>query len=240
MFSAYFEKVATTRLRISSLYMHRVQPRLYAWAIGVAAVAAAAGGHAAVDLLGSLRVFAGTYGRYQHALTLLAAITVGAIILGFFAFSAIGAVIEGLRSETFASRLRLVQAMRRPSPATVALVYGLQLPLLLTIETIEQIQRFGHPIGLSASLGGPPLISLSIHALCALAVTVAVFRGIRAIVDVATAIARVVVPLVRRLVAAHDAPIRPVAARPLADRSTRRTPLALHIANRPPPRPAFS
>ncbi|HEY7994482.1 MAG TPA: hypothetical protein VID24_09735 [Candidatus Eremiobacteraceae bacterium] len=206
----------------------------------VAAVAAAAGGHAAVDLLGSVRVFSGTYARYQHPFTVFAAIAVAAIILGFFAFSAVGAVIENLRHETRAKRLQLLQAMRRPSPATVALVYGLQIPLLLALEALEQIQQFGHPIGVGASLGGPPLVSLSIHALCALAVTIAVFRGIRTIVDVSTAIARVMVPLVRRIVITTGTTSLPARTSRVAQRSARPGPLALHIANRPPPQLAFS
>lgn len=220
--------------------MRGVQPRLYAWAIGVAAVAAAAGGHAAVDLLGSTRVFAGTYGRYQHSFTVFAAITVVAIVLGFLALSAIGAVIESLRHETPARRLELLQSMRRPSPATVALVYGLQIPLLLSLETLEQLQRFGHPLGIGASLGGPPLVTLAIHALFALVLTIAVFRGIRTIVDVSTAIARVVVPLVRRLIVTAGTTSLPTWTTRVAQRSTRPAPLALRIANRPPPRLAFS
>jgi len=233
-------QVAIARLRILSFDMRRAQPRLYAWTIGIAAVAAAAGGHAAVDLVGSLRLFAGTYALYQHTFTVYAAIAVAAIVLGFFAFSAVGAVIESLRHETPARRLELLQAMRRPSPATIALVYGLQIPLLLSLEALEQIQRFGHPIGVGASLGGPPLISLSIHALFALGVTIAVFRGIRTIVDVSTAIARVIVPLVRRLVVTTDTACPPAWTNRVAERSARPTPLALHIANRPPPRLAFS
>ncbi|HET9341451.1 MAG TPA: hypothetical protein VFO25_00880 [Candidatus Eremiobacteraceae bacterium] len=217
-----------------------MQPRLYAWAIGVAAVAGAAGGHAAVDVLGSLRVFAGTYARYQHSFTVFAAIAVAAIVLGFLALSAIGTVIESLRHETPARRLELLRAMRRPSPATAALVYGLQIPLLLSLEALEQVQRFGHPIGLGVSLGGPPLVTLSIHALCALAVTIAVFRGIRTIVDVSTAIARVIIPIVRRLIVTTGTTSLPAWATRVARRSIRPTPLALHIANRPPPRLAFN
>jgi len=217
-----------------------VQPRLYVWAIGIAAVAAAAGGHAAVDLLGSLRLFAGTYARYQHGYTVFAAIAVGAIVLGFFALSALGAVIDGLSHETHAKRLVLLETIRRPGPATIALVYGLQIPLLLSMEALEQIQRFGHPIGAVASLGGPPLISLAIHALFALVVTIAVFRSIRAIVDISTAIARFAAPLVRRLVVTTETACHPAWATRVAERSTRPAPLALRIANRPPPRLAFS
>lgn len=220
--------------------MRGVHPRLYAWAIGVAAVAAATGGHAAVDLLGSMRVFAGTYARYQHSFTVFAAIAVAAIALGFLALSAVGAVIEGLRHEAPARRLELLQAMRRPSPATIAIVYGLQIPLLLSIEALEQVQRFSHPIGIGASLGGPALVTLSIHALCALVVTIAVFRGLRTIVDVSTAIARVIVPLVRRLTVTTGTTSFPAWTTRFAQRSARPTPLALHIANRPPPQLAFS
>ena len=220
--------------------MRREQPRLYAWAIGIAAVAGAAGGHAAVDLLGSLRLFAATYARYQHGYTVFAAIAVCAIVLGFFALSALGAVLDGLRSEPRAKRLALVAAIRRPSPATIALVYGLQIPLLLTLEALEQIQRFGHPIGVGASLGGPPLVSLAIHALFALGVTVAVFRGIRTIVDVSTAIARIVLPIVRRLAVTPDAQHTLIRSRHADARMLRPAPLALRIANRPPPRLAFS
>ena len=220
--------------------MRRVQPRLYVWAIGIAAVAAAAGGHAAVDLLGSLRLFAGTYARYQHGYTVFAAIAVGAMMLGFFALSALSAVLRALRDEAPDKRLELLESIRRPSPATIVLVYGLQIPMLLSIEALEQIQRFGHPIGIGASLGGPPLVSLAIHALFALAVTVAVFRGIRAIVDVSTAVARIVLPLIRRLSIAPDAPCRIIRSQRAGERSMRPPPLALRIANRPPPHLAFS
>lgn len=220
--------------------MRRVHPRLYALAIGIAAVSAAAGGHASVDLLGSLRVFGSAYGRYQHGYTVFAAIIVGAIVLGFFAFSTIGTIVERLRGEPHARRLELLQSIRRPSPAAIALVYGLQIPLLLSLETVEQIQRFGQPLGIGASLGGPPLVALAIHALFALALTLAVFRGIRAIVDISTAIARVIVPLVRRVAVANDAPNPAYRSHRAAESFVRPQPLALHIANRPPPHLAFS
>lgn len=221
--------------------MRRIEPRLYAWAIGIAAIAAAVGGHAAVDLLASLRLFAGTHAAYQHTATVFAATLVGAILLGFAAFAAIGAVIDQLGRAGRADRIAFLGAMRRPSAATVAIVYGLQIPLLLSLEAVEQIQRFGHPIGIVASLGGPPLVTLAVHAACALAVTIGVFRGLHAIVDAAIAIARVVAPIVRRIRVAGSAIEKPAsnlahAFEPIA----RRAPLALRIANRPPPHHAFS
>lgn len=221
--------------------MRRVGPRLYAWAIGIAAIAAAVGGHAAVDLLASLRLFTGTHAAYQHTATVFAATLVGAFVLGFAAFVAIGAVIERVSATSRADRIAFLKGMRRPSPATIAFVYVLQIPLLFSLEAVEQIQRFGHPIGIAASLGGPPLITLAVHAACAVAVTVAVFRGLRAIVDAAFAIARVIVPVVRRFAIAADAPDRWTASsRRSYEPISYRAPLALRIANRPPPHLAFS
>ena len=216
--------------------MRRVEPRLCAWPIGIAAIAAAVGGHAAVDLLASLRLFTGTHAAYQHTATVFAATIVGAILLGFAAFSAIGAVIDRLATSRRDHRIAFADGIRRPSASTIALVYGLQIPLLLGLEAVEQIQRFGHPIGVTASLGGPPLVTLAVHAACAVAVTVAVFRGLHAIVEAAIAIAEIVVPLARRLAAASDAADRRnVRARRSFEPVAHRAPLALRIANRPPP-----
>ena len=107
--------------------------------------------------------------------------------------------------------------------------------MLLSLETLEQVQRFGHPIGVAASLGGPPTVTLGIHALFALALTIAVFHGIRAIVDISTAIARVIVPIVRRLAVSNGAPSPAYRSHRATAGAVRLAPLALHIANRPPP-----
>jgi hypothetical protein len=215
--------------------------RLYVCAIGFAAMAAAACGHTAVDILASLRLFSGAYATYRHSGIVPAVAAVAAIAFGFAAFTAISAAIGNLKRRFDGDRIATLGALPRPDLKAIALVFSLQIPTLLTIEAFEQIQRFGHPLGIAASLGGPPLIALAIHATFAILVAMLSFRAIRAVAQAVLTLARVIAPLILRMAI----PGQPVPAADLRVANANRrsglaAPLALRIANRPPPQLAIS
>jgi len=225
-----------------SLEMRRASGRLYACAIGFAAMAAAASGHAAIDALAYLRLFSGAYATYRHSGIVVAVVTVAAIAFGFALLTVFTATLADLKRRFHVDRLAVLGALPRPSPKAIAVVFCLQIPSLLCIETLEQIQRFGHPLGVAASLGGPPLVALAIHAVCALAVAMLSFRAIRAVAETVLTIARIIAPLILRTQLAARASLAAAGLR--ASNATRTTereaPLALRIANRPPPPFAIS
>jgi hypothetical protein len=221
--------------------MRCVGLRLYVCAIGFAAMAAAACGHTIVDSLAFLRVFSGTYASYRHSGIVPAVATVAAIAFGFAAFTAISAAIGSLKQRFDGDRIATLGALPRPDLKAVALVFSLQIPALLAIEALEQIQRFGHPLGIAASLGGPPLVALAIHATCAILVAMLSFRAIRAVAQTVLTLARIITPLIRRTaVPAHVFPAAELRAANANRRSGLAAPLALRIANRPPPQLAIS
>jgi hypothetical protein len=225
-----------------SLAMRRVSVRLYACAIGFAAMAAAASGHAAIDALAYLRLFSGAYAAYRHSGIVVAVVTVAAIAFGFALLTVFSATLGDLKRRFHVDRLAVLGALPQPSHQAIALVFCLQIPALLCIETLEQIQRYGHPLGIAASLGGPPLVALAIHAICALAVTMFSFRAIRAVAETVLTLARIVAPLILRTQIAAQAALAAAGLR--TANATRRpsldAPLALRIANRPPPLFALS
>lgn len=218
--------------------MRWVSVRLYACAIGFAAMAAAASGHATVDLLAYLRLYSGAYAGYRHSGIVPAVATVAAIAFGFAALTVMTAI---LRRNVDVDRRAVLGAMPQPSPKAIALVFCLQMPALLGVEALEQIQRFGHPLGIAASLGGPPLVSLAIHAICSIVVAMLSFGAIRAIAKTIVTVARIVAPLIRRTaIAAHTHLAARLRSANTDRRSVLTAPLALRIANRPPPHLAFS
>ena len=221
--------------------MQRASVRLYACAIGFAAMAAAGLGHAAVDLLAYAHAFSGAYGRYQHTGIGVALIAVAAMAFGFVTASVVAATIAQLRHRFGVDSGASIAAMIRPRASTLPLVFCVQLAMLVGVETLEQIQRFGHPLGLAASFGGPVLIALAIHAFFAVIGAFGSFGVLRSFARALAAIARVVIPLVLRVaVAAAAVAGAPVRAANALRRTPSGAPLALRIANRPPPRFACS
>ena len=113
--------------------------------------------------------------------------------------------------------------------------------MLVGVETLEQIQHFGHSLGIAASLGGPALIALAIHALCAIVIATLSFRAIRAVAQASLRLARIVCPLIRRMEIASQPALAGRLRVANADRRLgHAAPLALRIANRPPPHLAIS
>jgi len=221
--------------------MRRVNARLYACAIGLAAMAAAACGHAAVDVLTYFRIFSGSYATYRHSGIVLAVTVAAALALGFAAISVVATTLSELRQRFDGDRLAALSAIPSPDPKAFGLVFCLQIPMLLCVETLEQIQHFGHPLGFAASLGGPALVTLAIHAVCALVVATLSFRAIRAVAEASLTFARIVSPLIRRIeIAAKPALSARLRIASADRRRGRAAPLALRIANRPPPYPATS
>ncbi len=54
----------------------------------------------------------------------------------------------------------------RPFLRLLPIVYVVQLMVLFAMETVEQVVVAGHPLGGTVWLGGPPVVSLAVHAAC--------------------------------------------------------------------------
>ncbi|TAM60913.1 hypothetical protein EPN52_04120 [bacterium] len=77
-------------------------------------------------------------------------------------------------------RRTLARAVDRVAlPPLLPVIYALQLSALCAMETVEQIVITGHPLGGTIWLGGPMLISLSVHAAGCVVVTLALSRLLR-------------------------------------------------------------
>jgi hypothetical protein len=74
-----------------------------------------------------------------------------------------------------ASRTALAPGIVRLLPLT----FAIQIVILYCMETIEQFVVYGHTLGAMTWLGGPPLLSLSFHALVCALVASALAWGVR-------------------------------------------------------------
>ncbi|TAM73652.1 hypothetical protein EPN44_13245 [bacterium] len=64
-------------------------------------------------------------------------------------------------------------------PRVLPAIYALQIATLFAMETVEQVIVAGHPLGGSIWLGGPPALSLLLHAVGCVAITVVLSRVLR-------------------------------------------------------------
>ncbi|MGB8910331.1 MAG: hypothetical protein WCC84_16415 [Candidatus Cybelea sp.] len=69
------------------------------------------------------------------------------------------------------------RAIPRRIAGLLPTVFVLQITTLYAMETLEQIAVWGHPFGAAVWLGGPPAISLAIHAAICMTVTYVVVRS---------------------------------------------------------------
>lgn len=82
---------------------------------------------------------------------------------------------------------------RRVAPAIAGVnllptVFGVQLALLYVMETLEQFVVYGHGLGGTIWLGGPPLVSLAAHGFACVLSTFVVGHAVRALSRRAAAI----------------------------------------------------
>jgi hypothetical protein len=211
--------------------MTRGDRRLHACAIAFAAVCAAGAGHATLSTLAFFHLVSSAYSGYRHESMVVLLTSAAAIALAFAVFSAIGEVLSA-PSERRAGGALAPSALDRARVSTVALVFCLQLPVLLAVETVEQVHQFGHPLGIMASLGGPVLIALVVHASCAIVAASSIARGLSWIARACRHFARTVAPLLRAPVPGAS---RRASRAVCSDHRAAASPLALRIANRPPP-----
>jgi hypothetical protein len=131
---------------------------------------------------------------------------------------------EVLPSDTLASNV-----LARLLPAT----FALQLLVLFTMETAEQVVVRGHVLGGTIWLGAPPPISLAVHALFCIAATFIGARVLRTLTKSAVRIAgfilRAIAQNARRLHVSFACFTHPVAFRRLV-------PVGCRIGERAPPR----
>lgn len=89
------------------------------------------------------------------------------------------------------------------------LAFALQMGVLYTMETVEQVIVTGHTLGATVWLGAPPAISLVVHAIVCAIVGVVLARSVRSLADAAVAAIR----LVRALASRPVQPSGPIALR---------------------------
>ncbi len=212
--------------------MTRTDRRLAACAIVFAALCATALGHTIVGLLTYARVIPGPYATYRHGSMEVVVALAAAIACAFALFSALGAVFARPDTTPAGQTAARLRSMMTPTFGRVACVLAVQLPALAAIETIEQVQQFGHPLAFSAFLGAPPLVAVIIHLSCALLACAGIGALLRVTVSTCVCLRHAVAPRLRRRPTSGAARPRTV-SRPTV--RAPQSPLALHVANRPPP-----
>lgn len=213
---------------------------LVLWICAATALGAAAASHAAIVLLTRVGAIVGPFATYRHDAVVSTLILSASLACSFGALAAAGSICAELRPGGNHLAAALSRIPRLSLGLIGPIVFVLQILALCAGEALEQTQQFGHPLGGAALLGGVPLIALTLSAAIAFAFSALVLRALAAANVALRKLARVIAPLVRRLVIDRSAvspAIAPV-AEPIG--AYRRACLALHIANRPPPVPALS
>ena len=120
-------------------------------------------------------------------------------------------------------------------PKLLPAIFVVQLLVLCSMETVEQIVVTGAPLGGTIWLGGPALISLALHALGCLACTWLLARMLRWSAQVVVA----VVSLIRELFATRAAGRTPRRSRASEIAPSRfLEPILAHLNGRAPPVPS--
>jgi hypothetical protein len=144
-----------------------------------AAVTAAAAADPAIERMSDTGLFGpGTFTDHSN-LDVLPALAAGLILAAL--------VVAGLVRRTLTRRGAAPAWLRRCARAgsgtslrtLVPIVFTLQLIVLWSMETLEQIAVAGHPLGGTVWLGGPPAISLSLHGVACAAFTLLLARMLR-------------------------------------------------------------
>ncbi len=204
--------------------------------LGCAVLGGALLAHILVAMLAQTGLFASQYGVYHHET--IVPLSLCALLLGGMAALAIGghsaARAAGIKVDWLADAATHIS--RSSSASMLAKVYVAQLGIICTMESIEQIIAFGHPLGLAAALGAPLPIALGIHLLTSLGIVSLLALAMRAIVAAGLAVGRALAPLVQRLLRSQEWIVLSHRSLGLHDPTSRqRSPLARRISSRPPP-----
>lgn len=203
-------------------------------ALVVAGFSSAGIGHAIIWSLTAWRLIDGPYMAYSHgsivAATLTAAIIGGAIGIVALACS----FSSGLRGgDAWLASMQRTIVEFGPLRAML-IVFSVQLFAIGSLEAVEQYVWLGAWLGPAAALGAPYVFALLIHALCAIVVVAALLNVARVVVRAEARFRDLLAPN-----AYHRRGATPRVAlemkRPSAAGAARPAPLALRIANRPPP-----
>jgi len=200
----------------------------------VAGICSAGLSHGLVWALSAIGTIEGSFLSYRHDAMVAAvlATAVAAGIMGVVAFAC--AFTAGVRGGgAWFPALHRAVAEIGPRRAFVVIA-GVQLGAIIALEAGEQILQFGHTLGPAAALGAPLFVGIPIHALCALAITWLVFAVARAVVRAESRIRGLLSPTVRQRLSPPRASAV-LLRRRNSDTAVRLAPLALRVANRPPP-----
>jgi hypothetical protein len=152
--------------------------------IATAAVLAAVMGDAAVESISDAGVL--WHGRYtdRSSVDLLPVALIALIGLALTLGSLLSAYLSGSRQMT---RRFVVSSARVLTPhqimRVVPSIFGLQLVVLLVMETLEQVVVYGHASGGTLWLGGPIVASLLIHAIAAIVSAFGIASSLRRLAD---------------------------------------------------------
>ena len=206
-------------------------------AIGLVTLLSAGLAHAIVSGLQLRGWLHGAYAAYPHQTMsgiVISAAIVSAAALFVGAGEALSACAFG-RQDWLAGVAARIGAF---SPGrTLVFVFAGQLCAIAAIESIEQTLALGHSLGIAAIFGAPIIAGLTIHAACALAATAITLLAARELVRACRTIRTVIAPLFR--LGRHGGGAGPRHPERIAHQQAvpRQPPLALKIANRPPPHP---
>lgn len=206
---------------------------------GIFACAAAVTGAALVDplveALSNAHVFGpGLYTDRSNA-DVIPALSVAAVFSGLFIVLAVQKI---LRQEVAVARWLRPYATQFSITSVrglLPLIFAVQLAVLYSMETAEQLVTSGHIMGPTIWLGAPVLLSLAFHAAGCAVVTFGLSRLLSAltkrIVDVVRAVLQFVI-IRRNLGSGCHLPIEPITI------SERLKPFIERLKGRAPPQPA--
>lgn len=161
------------------------------WFCAVTALIAAALADPLVESLSNNGAFGGGSFTDHSNADVVPALSAGLMLAALAGVIRLGGALRGAHRATPAAPLGVLRL--------VPFVFALQIVLLYAMETGEQLAVYGRLLGGALWLGGPPLASLTIHALaCVLATWLAV--------RTARAFARTVVRIAGRIMAIAVAP----------------------------------
>jgi hypothetical protein len=200
----------------------------------VAGFSSAGIGHAIIWSLTAWRLIDGPYMAYRHG-SIVAAVLAAAIVGG-----TIGIVVLAC---SFSSGIRGGDAWLASMQRTIvgigplramSIVFAVQMFAIVALEAVEQYLQLGSWLGPAAALGAPCVLALLIHALCAIAVVSAVLAIARVVVRAEARFRDLLAPNAFHRRGATPCVALEIKRRPAAG-AARPAPLALRIANRPPP-----
>lgn len=162
---------------------------------GAIAVIAAAFADALVETASNAGLFGpGNFTDHSN-LNVLPTLLVGLLFAGLHLFARIRRVFTGLQDSTNWLQATRHTLSMNALPRLLPPIFCIQIIALYTMETAEQFIVAGHGLGGTIWLGGPVLISLSVHALFCLLTAVIVSRALHDCAQIVFRIAKLVLAI---------------------------------------------